>query len=355
MKAAILIVALCTAAAASAERVEDIPNPRVQNAWVTDLADVLEPLDEAMINQRLTELEYANGAQVALVTVRAVEGYDPKRFVTELFQRWGVGVEGADNGVLVLFSLGDRRIEIETGYGAEGVLTDGEAGEILRVHAVPQFRAGAYGLGLRDTLFAVAREMEEGEPAFARVSRIVGVSPSQAFGGLVFTFLCALLGVIVFLARRPPRCTRCHKPMRQLTAAQELAYLTMDRQFEQEIGSIDHVVFRCDDDRELTIREKKKLFSGHHDCSRCGRRTATHAVTTLVSATYDSGGSERVTAKCQLPRCRHQKTYTRTTPRKTRPSSSSSSSSSSWSSSGSSGSSSFGGGSSGGGGAGASW
>ncbi|MFZ9890129.1 MAG: TPM domain-containing protein, partial [Myxococcota bacterium] len=77
---------------------------------MTDLAGVLEPLDEVLINQRLTELEQANGAQVALVTVGSVEEYDPKRFVTELFQRWGVGVTGADNGVLVLFSLGDRRI-----------------------------------------------------------------------------------------------------------------------------------------------------------------------------------------------------------------------------------------------------
>ncbi|MFZ9887814.1 MAG: hypothetical protein ACO3JL_09955, partial [Myxococcota bacterium] len=223
---------------------------------------------------------------------------------------------------------------------------------------VPRFRGGDYSRGLRDTLLAVAREMEEGEPAFAKAARLVGVSAQQAFGALALAAFCALIGVSMYLVRRPPRCTRCHKPMRKLTPAQELAYLTMDRQFEQEIGSIDHVVFRCDDDRELTIREKKKLLSGHHNCSRCERRTAVRSVTTLVPATYDRGGSERVTEQCQLPRCRHKQTYTRTTPRKTRSSSSSTSSSSSWSSSSSfssSSSSSFGGGSSGGGGAGASW
>jgi uncharacterized protein len=346
-------------AAARAERVSNVPNPRDRGSWVSDMAGVISEIDERTIDARLDKLEGHNGAQVALVTVRKVDDYDPKRFTTELFNRWGIGAKGADNGVLVVFSLGDRRIEIETGYGAEGVLTDGEAGEILRRHAVPAFKAQEYSTGLRDTMFSIAAQMEESEPAFSRVTRSVGLSPSGAMAGLGLLFA---LAVVVFLwrwSRRPPRCSRCGEPMRELSPSQEKAYLNEDRAFEEEIGSVNHVVYRCDEDREMTIKERNKLFSGYHDCSVCVNRTAVRSVTTLRYATYDYGGEERVTQQCKLPRCRHRHSYTRSTPRKTRPSSSTSSSSSSWSSSSSGwssgGSSSFGGGSSGGGGAGASW
>jgi uncharacterized protein len=74
--------------------------------------------------------------------LRRTQGATPKEYATELFNRWGVGKREADNGVLLLVSLGDRRVEIETGYGMEAILPDAVAGEILDTAVVPRFRAG---------------------------------------------------------------------------------------------------------------------------------------------------------------------------------------------------------------------
>jgi uncharacterized membrane protein YgcG len=50
--------------------------------------------------------------------------------------------------VMVLLAIHDRRVEIETGYGVEGILPDGAAGEIIRTAMTPAFRHDRWGEGL---------------------------------------------------------------------------------------------------------------------------------------------------------------------------------------------------------------
>jgi uncharacterized membrane protein YgcG len=49
---------------------------------------------------------------------------------------------------MVLLAIDDRRVEIETGYGVEGILPDGHAGEIIRTAMVPAFTHDRWGEGL---------------------------------------------------------------------------------------------------------------------------------------------------------------------------------------------------------------
>lgn len=346
-------LSLVNAGAAFAETVEQVPNPRTRGSWVSDVANVLSSTQTTMIDDTIDALVRENGAEIAVVTVRSTSGQPVKDFAHALFNRWGVGKKGADNGVLVLLSLNDRRIEVETGYGAEGVLPDGKVGDVLDRYAVPSFRAGAYGAGLVDTVTALSVQLREGEPAYSKAARSVGLTTATALGLLALLLSVLLGGFFLWLSRRPKRCPRCDEPMRLLTEQQENVYLDRDQELEETIGALNWQVWRCDDDNETVFVAKSPWFSGFRDCEACGRKTSYSSSRTVQSATYTSTGIERVTTKCRLPRCRHEKSYTNVIPMKVRPTTTHSSSSG-WSSSSSS-SSSFGGGSSGGGGAGRSW
>lgn len=134
---------------ASGVTVEQVINPQEQyGAWVSDMANVLSQETEQRLNQKISELEAQNGTEIAVVTVRdTASEASPKDFATALFNHWGVGKADADNGVLWLHSVGDRRVEIETGYGVEGMLPDARVGRIIDQVVIPEFRRDDFDAG----------------------------------------------------------------------------------------------------------------------------------------------------------------------------------------------------------------
>jgi uncharacterized protein len=132
------------------EFAESIPNPRqVDQGWVSDTAEVLSPKAETRINQAISELQRQNGAEIAVVTIKALPNdQSAKELAIELFNAWGIGEEDADNGLLFLVAVNNRRVEVETGYGTEAVLNDARVGRILDQQVIPRFRAGEMEAGI---------------------------------------------------------------------------------------------------------------------------------------------------------------------------------------------------------------
>lgn len=124
--------------------------------YVSDFAGILQPADRAAIERLFTELEQRTGAQAAVVTLKSLEGGQIDDFANRLFERWGIGKKGKDNGLLLIASIGDRKVRIETGYGFEGALPDAAAGRLLDQYVLPAFRAGNYSGGLRAGAMALA-------------------------------------------------------------------------------------------------------------------------------------------------------------------------------------------------------
>ena len=123
---------------------------------VTDLASVLSPGVEQEITARLGDVEAKTTAEIAVATVPTLDGTSVEDYGNRLFRQWGIGQRGKDNGVLILVAPSDRQVRIEVGYGLEGVLPDGLAGEIIRTQAIPAFRDGNFERGIKDTVDRVA-------------------------------------------------------------------------------------------------------------------------------------------------------------------------------------------------------
>lgn len=122
--------------------VQEVPNPRqVNNTWVTDKANILSDSTETQLNQMISDLEAKNGSEIAVVTVPDTKpSATPKAFTTELFNFWGIGKKGKNNGVLLLISSGERRVQIETGSGIQSILPDAKAVGIIETEITPRFK-----------------------------------------------------------------------------------------------------------------------------------------------------------------------------------------------------------------------
>lgn len=185
--------------------VQEVPNPQQQyGGWVTDMANILSEGTEIQLNQMISELEATTGAEIAVVTVPATApSPTPKAFTTELFNEWGIGKAGVDNGVLFLTSVGDRRVEIETGYGVEGILPDTKVGNIITTQITPKLRQGDWDGGILAGTEALVSELsgnplETGLPESSIPTAPIGASSILALGLSLFGYNKAK-----YIARQP--------------------------------------------------------------------------------------------------------------------------------------------------------
>ena len=127
---------------------------------VVDDAHVLS--EEA--RNRITALSKAHEAattnQVVVLTVPTVGNASIEEYAVKVFESWKLGLKGKDNGVLVVVAPQDRKMRIEVGYGLEGPLPDGAAGEIIRTWMTPAFKAGNYDKGIEDGVAAIIARLE---------------------------------------------------------------------------------------------------------------------------------------------------------------------------------------------------
>ena len=112
--------------------------------FVNDRAGVLQESTVAQLESFLDQLRQKTGAEFAVLTVRSTAPLSPAEYKVKVFETWGLGKKGEDNGLLLLLALEEREAWFETGYGLEGILPDGLEARIVREEMSPRFRAGDY-------------------------------------------------------------------------------------------------------------------------------------------------------------------------------------------------------------------
>ncbi|MFD2307465.1 TPM domain-containing protein [Enterococcus termitis] len=75
----------------------------------------------------------AENPQVVVGVIESTNGDSIDSYAADLFEKWKIGNQEQDNGILILYALndGDRNVRIEVGYGLEEVITDSTAMNIL--------------------------------------------------------------------------------------------------------------------------------------------------------------------------------------------------------------------------------
>ena len=132
----IVLVAAMSAAA------EPIDSLRPTN-YVNDFAGVLNSATVTRLNDLCLQVDQKAHAQIAVVTVKSVDGQDVVSYAVALYQKWGIGAKGKDRGVLILIATQDHKYWTTVGYGLEGILPDGKVGGFGR-EMVPLLRSGDY-------------------------------------------------------------------------------------------------------------------------------------------------------------------------------------------------------------------
>ena len=130
------------------------PKPR---GLINDFANVIPQSYEQRLVTITSELLNKTGTPVVVVTMPDIGGEDYNEYANRLYEAWGIGKKGEDKGVLIFVAIKERKMRIEVGYGLEGIIPDGRAGEIRDRHMIPYLKENKFGEGLLNGTAAVSQ------------------------------------------------------------------------------------------------------------------------------------------------------------------------------------------------------
>src|ERR1700761_8611499 len=116
-KLALYIAFLLLAAQAFAQKI-----PPKSDRLVTDSTGALSPAEQQQLENKLDAYNDSTTTQIAVVILHNTQGDDINDFAQKLGRAWGVGQKSKNNGIVVLVSMDDHKVSIQTGYGAEGAV-----------------------------------------------------------------------------------------------------------------------------------------------------------------------------------------------------------------------------------------
>lgn len=129
--------------------------PTKPSTLVNDYTNTLSKDQLATIEHKLVAFNDSTSIQIAVVLISSLDGYEINDYGYQLGRAWGIGGKEKNTGILVLASIGDRKITIQTGYGMEGILPDAITKRIIENEIKPNFKSGDYFGGLNAATDAI--------------------------------------------------------------------------------------------------------------------------------------------------------------------------------------------------------
>ena len=127
------------------------------NTPIIDQANILSDSDKQALSQHILKLYEQGKAQIGVVIVPTTGQEAIFDYAMRVAEQWQLGTAKRDNGLLMVIAINDRKIQILTGYGLEGVLPDIVAGRIIRNEITPYFKQAQYAQGIQSGLSEIER------------------------------------------------------------------------------------------------------------------------------------------------------------------------------------------------------
>jgi len=168
--------------------------------FVNDFANILSQETKNQLDATLTDFSTQTGYEIAVATLDSLNNDTIENVAVELFEQWGIGKKDKDNGILLLIAPNERQLRIEVGYGAEAVLTDSRAGNIIRTVITPLFKQNDYDNGVIKGVEAIKAVLTSDPTAYDETPTDTDSNLKRSFDTFVFVAIL-LIYLSAFLAR----------------------------------------------------------------------------------------------------------------------------------------------------------
>lgn len=168
----------------------DVPEvPDIQKG-LYQYASLFSSQQQQALEKKLKMYADSTSTQIVIIVIESTNGEDISMLSTKWGQKWGLGQNKKDNGMIILISTKDRQVDISTGYGIEHLVTDSEAESIINKIIVPHFKKGRYYSGIDKALDKIF-DILKGE--FKSDKKADKNSKGEIISGIIFIIILILL------------------------------------------------------------------------------------------------------------------------------------------------------------------
>lgn len=150
--------------------------PKFQTS-VYDYVKLLSSKEKTALENKLIKYSDSTSTQIVIAIIKSTKGENIAYLGAQWLTKWGIGDAKKDNGILITLAKDDRKININTGYGVEHLLTDFTSRQIIEYTILPEFKKGGFYKGLdkgTDAIFKVIngeyqgtrKQSDEFDPTF---------------------------------------------------------------------------------------------------------------------------------------------------------------------------------------------
>ena len=127
------------------------------------LLNLFTEADKQVMMENAVELaEEYDGIQVVVSTVNSLNGNQIEQYAYSMYEEYGIGKDSM--GILILLSVEDRQVRIETGKTMQAYITDSKSGQLLDNYGMQYFRDDRFAEGLKSVQEAVIAEIRNVVP-----------------------------------------------------------------------------------------------------------------------------------------------------------------------------------------------
>ncbi len=163
---------------------------------VYDYIGLLSTSQKAALEKKIISYSDTTSTQIVIAIVETINGETIGEVGARWGQKWEVGNNKKDNGILILVAKNDRQLDINTGYGIESIISDRDAEQIINRIILPEFKKGNFYGGLDKAINALIAGLE-GNFSGTRPASNLPVQPI-----LMFIFFIVIL---IILSRKNHR------------------------------------------------------------------------------------------------------------------------------------------------------
>ena len=177
-------------------RAEAIDIPALTSP-VVDEVGLISGQSKRQLEETLYNFRQTSGIQLQVYVIQSLGGDSIESVAIQVFDKWKLGDEKMDRGLLFIIAPNEKRLRIEVGQGLEGDLPDVIAKRIVSDVVAPYFKRGEYAVGIFQGVSTIQNYLVNTDPE--QKAKIQENAVEGNSGGKLDAWVFILIAIVWFI------------------------------------------------------------------------------------------------------------------------------------------------------------